>query len=249
MTSISTTSMSGIGPEAPSMDHPDRSRRTNVRIFSALEQAGQGERCSGRRHRRSEPSFLPAPCRTDGAVPGSGACLSGRRASTRCRNSAVSSRSLSGDLTSLMMIASASSLRHGFRSLRKLPARIDDHRQIALLGLVPSSLRSARCRPCRADRGREPCSRSGGCASRPTLLGPDAYRRNLHVVRPRSGRQPPAAAYRVILDDEELPVRTLQELLHVDEGRFQDFRVSRASERQANAPSCSPRSRSAPARR
>ena len=86
---------------------------------------------------------------------------SGRSASTRCRNSAVSSSSRSGELASLMMTASASRFSSASSCLVSCFAGVDDDRQLPQPELALDPGRSARSRSCPAGRGRAPCSRTG----------------------------------------------------------------------------------------
>ena len=122
-------------------------------------------RCCARRRPRSARARPRTRRRRCAAAPASSLLLRAGRASTRCRNSAVSSSSRSGDFDVLHddRLGVARSCVSSCR--RELLAGVDDDRQVATLGVALDPLQQLEARSCRAARGRAPCSRSAASSS------------------------------------------------------------------------------------
>ena len=160
MMSISTTLRSGV-----SLDQLDRlpavggAEHLHVLV---LEHASSARRCCARRRRRPAPCGRAAP-RSSRAAARACCCFgSGRSATTRCRNSAVSSNSRSGDCTSLSTMLLATALQPRFFLGGQVLAGEDDDRARRAAPARPGSARAARSRSCRAGAGRR-TQQSNGC--------------------------------------------------------------------------------------
>ena len=131
----------------------------------ALEHAASARRCCARRRRRSAPS---CPANTASALCScSSICRfsAGRRASTRCRNSAVSSSSRSGERDVLDDDRLGVLLQPRLLAARQVPAGVDDDRQVAA-ALGPCLICSSSSKPVVVGQpGRAPCSRTRSSSS------------------------------------------------------------------------------------
>ena len=147
-----------------------------------LEHASSARRCCARRRRRPAPCGRAGPRSSRAAARACCRLASGRSATTRCRNSAVSSNSRSGDCTSLSTTLLATVLQPRLLlGVSSLPGE-DDDRHVAQRRLRLHPSRAARSRSCRAAADRRRSSRTARSRSTLERFGAGADRRDLDVV-------------------------------------------------------------------
>ena len=158
--------------------------------------------CCARRRRRSAPSCRRTPRRRCAAARASSASRPGSLASTRCRNSAVSSSSRSGERTSLTMIVSAKLLEPRLLAAGQLLAGVDDDRQVAEALRRLDLLEQLEAAAVREASGRAPCSRSAAprAPRAPPRREPTADRVDVVAADQLDDR---VALDVVVLDDEQ----------------------------------------------
>ncbi len=162
--------MSGVALEE--LDRLLAGRRAEHLHAVPLEQAASARRCCARRRRRPAPSCRPAPRRSGAGARACAAWPAAGRRSTRCRNSAVSSSSRSGDCTPLSTMLFAILRSCVSSSARQLLAGEHDDRHVAQRRVLLDLARAARSRRCRAGAGRARRSRTAASRSASSASAP-----------------------------------------------------------------------------
>ena len=164
------------------------------------------------------------------------------RRPTRCRNSAVSSSSRSGDCTPLstMLLRHCCAARASSSCSRSSPGEHHD-RHVAQRGICADLRRAARTRACPAGAGRARRSRSWPLAQLRRAPRARCRPRRSRCRRGRAARRCSCRSRGVVLDHQQLRSRAAStNVLMRSSARFQSRRWSAACCMNENAPRSSP---------